>query len=107
MKTELPPGTLDVLILRTLAIGPLHGYGIAQHLQRVSQDVLQVGEGTLYPALQRLQLKGWIASEWRQSPTGRRARYYELTPAGQEQLGVELAQLERLIGALASVIRTA
>ena len=85
----LLPGTLDLLVLKTLSLHPLHGYGIAQHLKRLSADVLQVEEGSLYPALQRMQLKGWIKAAWRIRPTGRRARYYELTREGRRQLAEE------------------
>jgi transcriptional regulator len=103
-RSDLLPGTLDLLILKTLSIQPLHGYGIAQHVQRLSADVLQVEEGSLYPALQRMQLKGWIKSKWRQSPTGRRARYYELTAAGKRQLSAEQAGFERIIAAIRAVL---
>ena len=103
-RSDLLPGTLDLLILKTLSIQPLHGYGIAQHVQRLSADVLQVEEGSLYPALQRMQLKGWIKSKWRQSPTGRRARYYELTPAGKRQLSAEQEGFERIIAAIRAVL---
>ena len=83
MKTELMPGTLEMLILKTLTRGVMHGYGIAQHIQQISDDVLQVEEGSLYPALQRLLIKGWVAAEWGHSANNRRARYYRLTPAGR------------------------
>src|SRR6187549_2122388 len=102
--SPLLPGTLDLLILKTLSVQSLHGYGIAQHVQRLSADVLQVEEGSLYPALQRMQLKGWIKSKWRQSPTGRRARYYELTAAGKRQLSAEQAGFERIIAAIRAVL---
>jgi PadR family transcriptional regulator PadR len=82
-RSELLPGTLDMLILKTLTLEPMHGYGIAQHIQRLSQDVLRVEEGSLYPALQRMQLKGWVSSEWSKTPTNRRARYYKLTASGR------------------------
>jgi transcriptional regulator len=100
----LLPGTLDLLILKTLSVQPLHGYGIAQHLKRLSADVLQVEEGSLYPALQRMQLKGWIRAAWRTSPTGRRARYYELTRKGQKQLASELSGFDRMITAIRAVL---
>ena len=103
-RSDLLPGTLDLLILKTLSIQPLHGYGIAQHVQRLSADVLQVEEGSLYPALQRLQLKGFIKSRWRQSPTGRRARYYELTAAGKRQLDREVNGFDRIVGAIRAVL---
>ena len=83
-RTEIPPGTLYMLILRSLArLGPMHGYGIAQHIQLLSEDVLQVEEGSLYPALQRVLIKGWVTAEWRQTENNRRARYYRLTAAGK------------------------
>lgn len=85
----------------------MHGYGIAQHIQQTSQDVLQVEEGSLYPALQRMQLKGWVASEWGQSANNRRARYYRLTPAGRKQLEKEIEQFDRLLAAILRVLQTA
>ena len=105
--SELLPGTLDMLILKTLSRGPLHGYGIAQHIQQVSMDVLQVGEGSLYPALQRLFLNDWVKAEWGQSDNNRRARFYSLTPAGRKQLVAEKSQYERVIEAIARVMQTA
>src|SRR5467141_3907786 len=95
--SDLLPGTLDLLILKTLAVGPMHGYGIAQRLQQVSDDVLQVGESSLYPALQRLLLKGWVKATWGASKNNRRARYYTLTAAGRKQLAVERQEFERLV----------
>ena len=87
-RTEIPPGTLYMLILRSLArLGPMHGYGIAQHIQQLSEDVLQVEEGSLYPALQRMLIKGWVTADWAQSENNRRARYYRLTTARQETTG--------------------
>jgi transcriptional regulator len=106
-RSELLPGTLEMLILKTLTIGPLHGYGIAQHVQQLSQDVLQVEEGSLYPALQRMQLKGWVSSEWGQTPTKRRARYYRLTALGRKQLAKEVADFDRLLTAIQRVMGTA
>ena len=103
-RADLLPGTLDLLILKTLSVQSLHGYGIAQHVQRLSADVLQVEEGSLYPALQRLQLKGFIKSRWRQSPTGRRARYYEMTAAGKRQLSLEVNGFDRIVGAIRAVL---
>ena len=103
-RSDLLPGTLDLLVLKTLSVQSLHGYGIAQHVQRLSADVLQVEEGSLYPALQRLQLKGFIKSRWRQSPTGRKARYYELTAAGKRQLSVEMKGFDRIIEAIRAVL---
>src|SRR5580704_7397989 len=99
-KTEAPeilPGTLDLLILRTLAAGQMHGYGIAQRLKQVSDEVLQVGESSLYPALQRLLLNGWVKAAWGASENNRRARYYTLTAAGRKQLEAERAEFSRMI----------
>jgi transcriptional regulator len=106
LRSDLLPGTLDLLILKTLSVQSLHGYGIAQHLQRLSADVLQVEEGSLYPALQRMQLKGWVRSRWRQSPTGRRARYYELTAVGKRQLNAEQAGFDRVVAAIQAVLQS-
>ena|SRR5688572_1485432 len=106
-RSELLPGTLEMLILRTLSLGSMHGYGIAHHIQQISQDVLQVEEGSLYPALQRMQLKGWVSSEWGQTPTKRRARYYKLTPLGKTQLAQEVADFDRLLVAIQRVMGTA
>ncbi len=107
-RVEIPPGTLYMLILKTLArLGPMHGYGIAMHIQQTSENVLQVEEGSLYPALQRMLAKGWVAAEWRQSENNRRARYYRLTPAGKKQLDVELSQFELVMNAIAHVIQPA
>jgi PadR family transcriptional regulator PadR len=107
-RSEIPPGTLYMLILRSLTrLGPMHGYGIAQHIQHMSQEVLQVEEGSLYPALQRMLVKGWIAGEWRQTENNRRARYYKLTPAGKKQLAVEMAGFEKVIRAITNVIQPA
>src|SRR5579862_2389710 len=98
--TQHPPdllrGTVDLLILRTLANGPLHGYAIAQRLRVVSQDVLQVGESSLYPSLQRLLVQGWVKGEWGTSDNNRRARYYTITPAGKKHLAAERVEFERL-----------
>ena len=94
-----------MLILKTLASrGALHGYGIAQHIQQLSEDVLQVEEGSLYPALQRMLVKGWVVAEWSQSENNRRARYYKLTPAGRKQLTHELREFGQVMGAIARVI---
>src|ERR1700735_3343351 len=107
-RDEIPPGTLYLLILKTLArSGELHGYEIAESIQRVSDEVLQVEEGSLYPALQRMLIKGWVTAEWGTTAGNRRARYYKLTAAGRKQLAVELSQFERVIGAITQVIRTA
>ncbi len=104
---ELLPGTLDLLILRALRTGPMHGYGIAAHLRNVSKDVLQVGESSLYPALQRLLLDGHVRAEWGASDNNRRARFYTLTPAGRKQLVAEQEAFERMIGAIQAVLRFA
>jgi PadR family transcriptional regulator len=101
---ELLPGTLDLLILRTLQRGSMHGYGIAQHLRVASQDVLQVGESSLYPALQRLLLNGWISGEWGLSDNNRRARYYALTPSGRKRLAAERKGFEQIVGAIQRVL---
>ncbi len=107
IKSEIPPGTLYMLILKTLARGPMHGYGIAMHIQQTSEDVLQVEEGSLYPALQRMLIKGWVVAAWAQTENNRRARYYRLTPAGRKQLAVELSQFDRVMQAIGRVIQTA
>ena len=101
---DLLPGTLELLILRILTSGPLHGYGIAQQLRTRSEDVLHVGESSLYPALQRLLLKGWVKAAWGASENNRRARYYTLTAAGRKQLGVERQAFEHLIAAIQKVL---
>ena len=106
-KDALLPGTLEMLVLKTLTRAPLHGYGIAQYIRQVSDDVLQVEEGSLYPALQRLQLKGWVTSEWAVTENNRRARYYRLTPSGRKQLTAESANYDRLIAAIARVMNPA
>ena len=109
-KTDAPeilPGTLDLLILRTLAAGQMHGYGIAQRLRQVSDDVLQVGESSLYPALQRLLLNGWVKAVWGASENNRRARYYTLTAAGRKQLASERAEFARVVGAIERVLNMA
>lgn len=106
-RSDVLPGTLDLLIMKTLGLSPMHGYGIAQHIQRLSRDALRVEEGSLYPALQRMQVKGWVSSEWKQSPTGRRARYYKITAAGRRQLGQEESEFHRSVAAIARVLRGA
>ena len=103
-RQELLPGTLDMLVLKSLTRGVMHGYGIAEHIRQLSDEVLQVEEGSLYPALQRLQLQGLIASEWGHSVNNRRARYYRLTTAGRRQLGQAESRFARLIGAIARVM---
>ncbi|MGO9273354.1 MAG: PadR family transcriptional regulator [Terriglobia bacterium] len=107
-QDEIPPGTLYLLILRTLArLGELHGYEIANSIQRLSDDVLQVEEGSLYPALQRMLIKGWVTAKWGVTAGNRRARYYRLTALGRKQLEVEVSQFERVVGAITRVIQTA
>jgi PadR family transcriptional regulator PadR len=106
-STDLLQGTLDLLILRTLALDPMHGWGIAQRIQQVSKDVLQVGQGSLYPALHRLEYKGWIKAEWGPSENNRRAKYYSLTPEGKKQLEAERDSWERLTEAIALVLNQA
>ena len=107
-RDEIPPGTLYLLILKTLARnGELHGYEIASAIEHTSDDVLQVEEGSLYPALQRMLIKGWVTAKWGTTAGNRRARYYRLTAAGRKQLEVELSQFERVMGAIARVIQTA
>ena len=104
-RDEIPPGTLYLLILKTLArSGQLHGYEIANSIQRISDDVLQVEEGSLYPALQRMLIKGWVTAQWGATAENRRARYYQLTALGRKQLELERSQFERVIGAITRVI---
>jgi transcriptional regulator len=103
-RSPLLAGTLDLLILKTLSLGTMHGYGIAQHIRRLSKEALRVEEGSLYPALQRAQVKGWIASESKRSPTGRPARYYKITPAGRRQLAVEEKTFHRSVAATTLVL---
>ncbi|HEX5482979.1 MAG TPA: PadR family transcriptional regulator [Terriglobia bacterium] len=104
-RDEIPPGTLYMMILKTLARGgEMHGFEIANSIQRLSEDVLRVEEGSLYPALQRMLVKGWVTAKWGTTGDNRRARYYRLTPAGRKQLEIELSQFERVIGAIQRVI---
>jgi len=105
--SDLLQGTLDLLILRTLAIEPMHGWAIARRIQQASEEVLQVTQGALYPALHRLEQQGWLRAEWRSTDTGREAKFYALTRAGRAQLEKELAQWERLSNAVGLVIRMA
>jgi len=105
-KRDLLPGTLDMLILKTLTAGPLHGYGVALHIKEWSREVLQVDEGSLYPALQRIRQKGWITAEWKQTPNNQRARYYTITAAGRKQLGIEEAGFAELFTAIRRVMRS-
>ena len=106
-KSELLKGTLDMLILKTLTVQPMHGYAIAQHIERLSRDVLAVEQGSLYPALERLQKKGWVTSRWGETPTGRRARYYTITASGRRNLGQEISSFERVLLAIHGVMRKA
>jgi len=106
-KSDLLQGTLDLLILKTVAMGPIHGYGIAQRLLQVSREVLQVQQGSLYPALYRLEERGYLKADWRESEQGRMAKFYSLTPKGGRQLAAERAQWERVAGAIALVLAEA
>jgi PadR family transcriptional regulator len=104
VKRELLPGTLDMLVLKALSLAPMHGYAIAQHLRQVSRDVVQVEEGSLYPALQRLLANGWATVEWRQTPTKRQARYYTITSAGRKQLGEEVSGFGAMTEAIKRIL---
>jgi PadR family transcriptional regulator, regulatory protein PadR len=106
-RPELLPGTLDMLILKTLSRGSMHGYGIALSIKRLSDEVLTVEEGSLYPGLQRLLLQGWVKAEWKMTETNRRARYYTLTATGRKQLGLELSQFEQMIVAIGRILQDA
>ncbi len=106
-RIELLQGTLDLLILRTLVFGPCHGHAIARQIRRVSEEVLQVETGSLYPALHRLEAQGWISSDWRISDKGKRAKYYRLTRSGRKQLVVEQSRWDQLTAAMARVLRPA
>jgi PadR family transcriptional regulator len=106
-RPEFLKGTLDMLILKIVALGPIHGYAISQRIQQISKDFFQVPQGSLYPALHRLQDRGWLAADWRESETGRDAKFYTLTRKGRRQLGTELVHWERLSDAVALILRTA
>lgn len=106
-KTDLLQGTLDLLILKVVALGPVHGYGIAQRIRQISQDVLQVQQGSLYPALHRLEKRGWIAADWGASDNGRQARFYRLSVKGRKQLVAEEATWNRLSKAVGLILQTA
>jgi PadR family transcriptional regulator, regulatory protein PadR len=106
-SADIPPGTLHMLILKTLRRGPLHGYAIAQRIHLISEDVLRVEEGSLYPALQRMLIKGWVRAEWGASENNRRARFYRLTPAGRRQLAEEISDFQRVMDAITRVIQPA
>src|SRR5579864_4218513 len=103
-RIDLPQGTLDLLILRTLALGPQHGWAISERVQQISSDVLRIQQGSLYPALHRLERRGWIKAEWGTSDNNRRAKYYELTDAGRKQLEVEESSWRKLAAAVAQVL---
>lgn len=105
-RRDLLPGTLDMLVLKTLSAGALHGYGIAQHIKQISRDVLQVDEGSLYPALQRMRQRGWLKADWGITPNNQRARYYTLTAAGRTQLGEEQAGFAAVVDAIQRVMRS-
>ena len=105
-KSDLLQGTLDMLILKTLALGPMHGWGISQRIQQISQGVLCVNQGSLYPALHRLEHQGWISAEWGSSENNRQARFYQLTKEGRKQLAEETENWERLAGAVAQILQT-
>lgn len=107
VKSDLLQGTLDVLILKVVALGPIHGYAIAQRLQQMSGDVLQVQQGSLYPALHRLEKRKWLKAEWAASDTGREARFYSLTRLGRQQLEEQRANWDRLSAAVSGILRTA
>lgn len=106
-RAELLPGTLAMLVLKTLTADTMHGYAIAAHIERLSHDVLRVQEGTLYPALQMMEVKGWVKSEWKLTPTKRKARYYAITAAGRKQLTQESREFDRVIEAVARVMEPA
>ena len=103
-KPELPQGTLDMLILKALSLGPMHGYGVGQRIGQLAEEMLKVGEGTLYPALYRIERRGWIVSEWGVSENNRRARFYKLTPDGRKQLAEESARYRLVTGAVARIM---
>ena len=106
-RRDLVPGTLEMLVLHTLTLGSLHGYAIAQHIEKLSESVLQVEQGSLYPALERLQRQGFVTSKWGETPTGRRARYYTITASGRKQLGDEISEFDRAMLAINRVMRRA
>jgi PadR family transcriptional regulator, regulatory protein PadR len=105
-KSDLPQGTLDLLILKIVTLGPIHGYAIAQRIQQISQDVVQVQQGSLYPALHRLENKGLLTAEWKESETGREAKFYRLTAKGRKQLKEETESWARLTGAIGLILET-
>ena len=103
-RSEIPPGTLEMLVLRTLSVASLHGYAIAQHIERLSDGVFAVEQGSLYPALERLLKKGWVTAKWGESPTGRKARYYTISTSGRRQLGEQVASFDRVSLAIARIL---
>src|SRR5258707_15335670 len=105
VKSDLPQGTLDLLILKVVALGPVHGYAIAQRLQQVSRDVVQVPQGSLYPALHRLEYRGLLAADWQETETGREAKFYRLTRKGRVQLDADTASWQRLTGAVSLILK--
>lgn len=107
VKTDVLKGTLDMLVLHTLTVQSMHGYAIVQHIRRLTDDAMHIEAGSLYPALERLEKKGWVKSRWDASPTGRRARYYAITASGRKRLNVEISGYERAISAIAQVLRQA
>jgi PadR family transcriptional regulator, regulatory protein PadR len=106
-RTEFLKGTLDMLILKVVALGPIHGYAISQRIQQISRELFQVQQGSLYPALHRLEDRGWLRAEWRQSETGREAKFYALTQKGRKQLEAEVRNWEQVSAAVALILRTA
>ena len=106
-RRELLPGTLDMLVLKTLTVQPMHGYALARHIQQASQGILSIEEGSLYPALQRMRQKGWIKAAWKQTPNNQRARYYTITAAGRQQLGEQESAFAELMTAIGRVMRPA
>lgn len=107
MKADLLQGTLDLLVLKIVALGPIHGYAISQRIQQISKEVLQVQQGSLYPALHRLEEKKWLKADWRETETGRQAKFYALTSAGRRQMDAEKSHWERLSQAIRLILRTA
>lgn len=107
VKSDLLQGTLDLLILKIVALGPIHGYGISQRIQQISNEVLQVQQGSLYPALHRLEKRGWLKAEWGESDSGRQAKFYSLSRVGRKQLQLEQSQWRRLAGAVGLILETA
>lgn len=104
-RRDLLPGTLDMLVLKTLSVQSMHGYALARHIENLSNDILRIEEGSLYPALQRMRQKGWIKAEWKQTPNNQRARYYTITATGRKQLGAEEAGFAAMLGAISRVMK--